>query len=80
MSGLILFPISLILGLLVLDLSDLLDFVVADVEGLTFEVVVVQVLLSLGSIVGLLETNEGESISRFALIETNLFDLSELRK
>jgi len=80
LGSLILFPISLILGLLVLNLADLLDFVVADVEGLAFKIVVVQVLLSLGSIVGLLEADEGKSISRFALIETNLFDLSELRK
>jgi len=80
LSGLISLPIGLVLGLLVLDLSDLLDLIVANVELLTFEVVVVQVLLSLGSIVGLLEANEGESVTRFTLVETNFFDLSKLTK
>lgn len=80
LGGLILLPISLILGLFVLDLTNFLDLVVADVEGLTFEIVVVQVLLSLGGIIWLLEANESEGVSRFTLVKTNLFDLSELRK
>lgn len=80
LGGLILLPISLILGLFVLDLTNFLDLVVADVEGLAFEIVVVQVLLSLGGIIWLLEANESEGVSRFTLVKTNLFDLSELRK
>ena len=61
--SLISFPISLILGFFILDLSDLLDFIVADVESLAINIVVVQVLFSLSSIIGLLEANEGESVS-----------------
>lgn len=76
--GLISFPISLILGLFILDLSNFLDLVVANVEGLTFDIMVVQVLLSLGSIIRFLEADESKSVSRFTLIETDFFNLTEL--
>lgn len=61
--GLISFPISLILSLFVLDLSDFLDLVVADVQSLAINVVIVQVLFSLGGIIGLLEANESKSVA-----------------
>ena len=75
--SLVLLPIGLILSLLVLELSELLDLVVVDDELLTLEGVVVKVLLGVGSVSGLLEANEGESVAGLTLIETDVLDLTE---
>jgi len=77
--GLVLLPVSLVTGLLHLELSDLLDLIVVDHEHLASEVVVLQVLLGLGSIGWLLVADESESIlGGSTLLKSDVFDLTIL--
>jgi len=76
--GLVLLPISLVTGLFHLELSDFLDLVVVDQEHLTLNAVVLQVLLSLGSIGGLLVANEGKGISSLlAFVKSDVLNVTE---
>jgi hypothetical protein len=62
--------VSLVSDFLLLHLSHFLDFVVVDVEGLSVEGLLVQLLLGEGSIVWVLEANKG--IDGFVLSRENL--------
>lgn len=71
-----------ILGSFVVDLSDLLDFVVVDGEGSSFEDLVVKLLLGSGGLIWLLEADEGikllDTLSSWMQFETlNLSEASE---
>lgn len=77
--GLVLLPVSLVTGLLHLELSDLLDLIVVDHEHLASEVMVLQVLLGLGSVGWLLVANESESIlGGCTLLKSDVFDITIL--
>lgn len=79
--GLIFFPVSLVTSFLHLKLSDLLDLIVVDQKHLSFAVVVLQVLLSLGSISWLLVADKGESITGgFTLVQSDVFNLTIILK
>jgi len=76
--GLVFLPISLVTGLLHLELSDLLDLVVVDQEHLALNAVVLQVLLSLGSIGWLLVANESKGVSGLlSLVKSDVLDVSK---
>ena len=67
-----------VLGSFVVDLSNLLDFVVIDGEGSSFEDLVVKLFLGGGGLIWLLKADEGikllDTLSSWMQLET--FDLS----
>ena len=70
---LIFVPISFISCSFHLDLSDLLDFIVVDQKHLTFNVMIVEILFGLSSIIWFLEANESECITIWTSFNTNFF-------
>jgi len=74
---LVFLEVSLIDGIVDLDVSELLDLVVVDHERLTLVVVVVEGSLGMSSLIWLLEADEGET-SVLALFELDVLDLTEL--
>ena len=78
LGGLILFPIGLVLGLLVLKLSQLLDLIVVDDELLAINSVIVQLSFSLGGVSGFLETDKSKCVLALAHVEADVFDFSIL--
>merc|ERR1719163_1686171 len=74
--SLVLLPISLVLGLLHLHLSDFLDFVVVDDKHLSINVVVLEMLLGFGSIGWLLEANESEGVAGASVLESDVLNLT----
>jgi len=77
--SLILLPVSLVTSLFHMKLSDLLDLIVVDHEHLAIDGMVLQILLSFGSISWLLEANKSVGISGRSATVTKLdvLDLSE---
>jgi hypothetical protein len=72
--SLVVLEVSLVSELFVLCLSDFLNLVVADVELLSIEVVVVELLLGLGGFLGILEAHE--SINYFVVLREQLHVLN----
>ena len=70
---LIFVPISFISRSFHLDLSDLLDFIVVDQKHLTFNVMIMEILFGLSSIIWFLEANKSESITVWTSFNANFF-------
>ena len=74
--SLIFVPIGFVSCTFHLDLSDLFYFIVVDQKHLTFNVMIVEILFGLSSIIWFLEANKSESITIWTSINTNLFDFT----
>jgi hypothetical protein len=74
--SLIFVPISFISRTLHLDLSNLFDFIIVDQKHLTFNIMVMEILFGLSSIIWFLEANESKSITIWTRINTNFFDFT----
>jgi hypothetical protein len=74
--GLIFVPIGFISCSFHLDFSDLLDFIVVDQKHFTFNIMIVEILFGLSSIIWFLEANESKSITIWTRINTNFFDFT----
>jgi hypothetical protein len=61
--SLIFVPISFISRTLHLDLSNLFDFIIVDQKHLTFNIMVMEILFGLSSIIWFLEANKSISIT-----------------
>jgi len=78
---LVVLVISLISDFFLLDLSDFLDFIVINVEGLSVEGLLVKLGFCCSSIVWILEANKGVYSFTFRLAEDlYTFDFSEFSK
>ena len=73
---LIFVPISFISRSFHLDLSDLLDFIVVDQKHLTFNVMIMEILFGLSSIIWFLEANESECITIWTSFNTDFFNFT----
>jgi len=71
--GLIFVPIGFISCSFHLDFSDLLDFIVVDQKHFTFNIMIVEILFGLSSIIWFLEANESECITIWTSFNTNFF-------
>ena len=71
--GLIFVPIGFISCSFHLDFSDLLDFIVVDQKHFTFNIMIVEILFGLSSIIWFLEANKSESITIWTSFNTNFF-------
>jgi hypothetical protein len=70
--------ISLISDFFLLDLSDFLDFIVINVEGLSIKGLAIELLSGKGSVIRVLEADEGINSLSVLLEDLHAFDLSVL--
>ena len=74
---LIFVPIGFISCSFHLDFSDLLDFIVVDQKHLTFNVMIMEILFGLSSIIWFLEANVSISLAFFVNTNMNIFNFTK---